>query len=810
MKFKPMRYGPLLVIAMATTVGAFDYAVFVVDPPITDEVILPSRPLPDICRPGTTLTVRACPGEYEPASFLITTPEPLEAVRIAVAPLSGAVGTLPADCLDVRIVKRWQRGSRIGDLEPPPKVLLKNDAMLVGRPAPTDDYPERLVNAAPDGLRDTARLQPCRIDDLKQFWVTVHVFESVQPGSYTTTLRVIPGNARPVDLTLELEVYPFPLLAPMLDYSTYYPVTLVPDDSPNWRTGKWTNTAWITADQYERELRNMLAHGVANPNLYCGVGKREDGTLDFSRLEAVLALREKVGIGPGVPLYTMSGAAEPVSRRLTAEEKAERTRDVRQIMAWGRQRGYNDIYWAGIDEAGGSQLVGERDSFQAIRDGGGKTWVACSRDTFDLVGDLLDHPVYMCDPKGIALDRLRESLSLDHPRMLPLDDTEGRARNRARLVAHFADMVGFTPDRAGGLGGTIDEVHRLGRKIHTYTYPWSAWPLPAVHRHHNGLGLWKLGFDGSMTWAYIHIKGTLGPDEIQQGFWGYAIRTENGVLDTLRWEGFREGVDDVRYLTTLIDAIARATGTMGSHALVTESLAWLGTLNPAEADLNEIRSEMARRIIALRDLGERRKGMIHIDAAQMGKAPADETWDDEFNGEGLPGVSGWEGPVNSSMYHTDIPPGYLIANGNPGGLFHKPLPRCSKADGWTLEWAMQAHALQQLEAPLPLVAWADDSNALNLVYSRDSVTLKDHLPDSGLRLPLKLDIYHIYRLVRQPASDTIELYIDNRPEPALSITPAACEQPHGDKGSLRRVSWGNSLYQARWDFVRYHGGATTP
>jgi hypothetical protein len=162
------------------------------------------------------------------------------------------------------------------------------------------------------------------------------------------------------------------------------------------------------------------------------------------------------------------------------------------------------------------------------------------------------------------------------------------------------------------------------------------------------------------------------------------------------------------------------------------------------------------------------------------------------------------------MYSNDIPPGYLIANGNPGCVFSKQLPRYSKTGGWTVEWAMQAHALHQLEAPLRLMKWADDSNLVAVVYSQDSVTLKDHLQDSGETLSLVLDKYHIYRLVRQPESDTVELYIDNQPEPALSITPAACQMPHCDNSNLRCVAWGGSRYQARWDFVRYHGGATSP
>jgi hypothetical protein len=33
--------------------------------------------------------------------------------------------------------------------------------------------------------------------------------------------------------------------------------------------------------------------------------------------------------------------------------------------------------------------------------------------------------------------------------------------------------------------------------------------------------------------------------------------TADGVVDTLQWEGYREGVDDVRYVTTLVDMVKK-------------------------------------------------------------------------------------------------------------------------------------------------------------------------------------------------------------------------------------------------------------
>ena len=802
---------PILLFAVtALPVVQADYTVHVVDTPITNRSIVAGKPLPDVCKPGRVLTVSACRGEYEPASFVVVTDQPLKGVEIEVGALKGSQGTLDADAVDVRIVWHWVAGSRIGDLHPARNVLVKNDSMLMVKPMPTEEYPARSIIVAPNGLRDATQLQPVDIDDLKQFWITVQVPREAKSGSYRAGLKIKPQNAPPAELTLNLEVYPFELLAPMMENSIYYPVTLVAEGSPDWRTGKWVNTAWITPKQYLLELENMVAHGLTNPNIYTGVQWDAEGAMDFDNFEKVLALREQAGIGPGVPLYAMSNVAEPISKKLSVDEKKQRVEDVRMIMDWARQRGYPDLYWAGMDEASGSRLVGERDSFQAVLDGGGKTWVACSAGFYNLVSDVLSLPVVMCNPNNVPLDRLQESLSLDHPRMLPLDDHEGRARAKARLIAEYEQMVSVIPLEKSGYRAVLDSTHRRGNRVFAYAFPWTSAPVPETHRRTHGLALWQMGFDGSMNWAYTHIKGSLGPAAIRQGGYGYVIRTEDGVLDKLRWEGFREGVDDVRYLTTLIDVLGRVAGTYGKEPLVAETLKWLTELNVRKADLNATRLEMARRIIALRELGGHVKPLIEIDPRKLKGAPANEEWDIQFSGDGLPDSEIWKGHPNSMKFHIDLPPGFLLAVGNPGGEFHRPVSGCTKATGWTVEWGMKAETLHQLPAPLDLVSFRDDTNAVALRYTKTSVTLKDHLPDSGATLDLKLDEYHLYRLVRQPGSDTVELYIDNRPEPALAFAPAACELPHCNVNNINRVQWGNSVFQARWNFFRYHKGATIP
>ncbi len=76
----------LVALGFAGLVGTLchgaDYTVHVVEPAVTNHMILRDGLLPPICREATALEIFACRGEYEPASFVITTSEPLKDVRV--------------------------------------------------------------------------------------------------------------------------------------------------------------------------------------------------------------------------------------------------------------------------------------------------------------------------------------------------------------------------------------------------------------------------------------------------------------------------------------------------------------------------------------------------------------------------------------------------------------------------------------------------------------------------------------------------------------------------------------------------------
>jgi hypothetical protein len=75
-----------------------------------------------------------------------------------------------------------------------------------------------------------------------------------------------------------------------------------------------------------------------------------------------------------------------------------------------------------------------------------------------------------------------------------------------------------------------------------------------------------------------------------------AYPTVDGVVDTVQWEGYREGVDDTRYLATLLRAIDRSPP--GRRSDADAARRWLNDLD-IDGDLDAIRSAMIDWILKL-------------------------------------------------------------------------------------------------------------------------------------------------------------------------------------------------------------------
>ena len=87
-----------------------------------------------------------------------------------------------------------------------------------------------------------------------------------------------------------------------------------------------------------------------------------------------------------------------------------------------------------------------------------------------------------------------------------------------------------------------------------------------------------------------------------------AYRNYGGIVDTIQWEGYREAIDDIRYMTKLQQEIkiALASGDIDRILQAKKAQQYLATLDPKQMDLNAVRMEVIHYISKLMNLAEKK------------------------------------------------------------------------------------------------------------------------------------------------------------------------------------------------------------
>ncbi len=578
--------------------------------PIKDanRAILPSAAaVPGVL--SDTLNVVATPGEYEPASFVVRPERDIERLTFHVTDLKATTGRrIAASAVDLKVVKCWYVASDAehfnegvfnrGEFVLTPELLLNDDSLVLVdyerkrnyvRLAYADDYTgERLDPGDPPApgyywisnpdhdtgadriefpVNDAPTLRPVAIrgGENKQFWVTVHVPDDAAAGVYEGRINLKAGGEAMGGVALRMRVLPFRLAEPKTCYdpneefhsSIYYNEICDPV----------TDTSFLrNPKQVRADLANLYAHGVTNPIV------RQ--WQDFFKLESlgyVMRVRQELGVRTktmfyrGTPPHTFYelGGAEAV--------KAQ----VRKVMDFVKPWGIEEVYFYGIDEAlqgkdeGLQRLLSQRPMWEAVHEAGGKAYSAGVRvghyagtksegGNFELIGDLQD-----------------------------------------MLVCHGP------PSREEAA-----RWHSVGHKVACYANPQSGKEEPERYRRNFGILLWRSNYDAAMTFAYMWLPHSIlcwndfaGP---VGGYRAYNMvyPTDDGVIDTVQWEGYREGIDDIRYATTLMQAIAAAKHSKddAAVALAAEAERYIEQVD-LSGDLDGVRVQIIGYILRLKSHG---------------------------------------------------------------------------------------------------------------------------------------------------------------------------------------------------------------
>ncbi|MCA9473352.1 MAG: hypothetical protein MRJ96_11445 [Nitrospirales bacterium] len=491
------------------SVTATTHKVVVVDNPLSDEWILPySDPVPNTSD-RRVVSIVASPGEYEPASFVL---------RAGTSPLSNVVvkahdlksledqESIPAGLLDVRIVKSWYQSAAImrrvapGQTKQFVSELLLHDDQLV-----QVDHQRQvnLVRTRPT-IYDAPSLLPFTVQACtnKQIWVTVKLPETIPAGHYSGTISITmnrDGLKIQDHVDLDVEVLQQRLLKPAYTVGMFYLGWLTNPKSTSF-TGRSK-----TRRQMQEEFLDMKEHGVDTVGLdhqYNSHSPEKGIQHAFENFRDSAKMLLDAGYSNDKLVYIDWNMNE-------SNSPAQYTRKIDALRNLSISLGYRRLWVYNQDEKKYHQLISQRHTFETVH-------------AFDALN-------ITAVTKASIAQRLKGLLDV-------------------AIIQHDTSEHVISSLKADGIAPLA------------YGMPHSTEERPATTRATYGFSMVRKGFSGIFSYAYQ--SGYCWDDWAQWGVQNYrpgvmAYPTEGKPIPTLQWEGWREAIDDLRYLATYLQ---EATG----------------------------------------------------------------------------------------------------------------------------------------------------------------------------------------------------------------------------------------------------------
>ncbi len=473
--------------------GGFELAVL--NDPISSRQVLPFRIKLEGVSKADEIYLDAAPDSFVSASFVIRSgTADLKGLMVEVSSLSAREGkgggAIPAADIDIRLVKCWYQAG-IGLSDTRHKTLMP-ELLLHDHDLVRVDYKNQVNLLKNLGrIEDADTLQPFSLPSRQnqQVWLTIRVKAGISPGFYEGNIRVFNHQFKK-ELQLTLEVLPFTLPDPMLFYGLYYTGELADSGHPV------VSSTRKSAAQMRADFADLAGHGITDVVFWPGPG----GGLDPGLLRRMLDLRKDAGLGSNRPLlYCASDLSSNALNAPPLTPNASRlTPDA-------------------LDPSSPkSSIVNRQSSIEK----------ADSTNSMDT-----KNPTNLSF-KGFALGPLSRLLKNSSP----------------------ADLWVVSEAITDGVIADISAAHNLKKTVYLCGSPMAGREEAEIYRNNYGFKMFYAGADGVLAFAYQ------GDD--QGDCWDdfrppaprpqvMAYPTVKKPVSTLQWEGWREGVNDVRYLTLL-------------------------------------------------------------------------------------------------------------------------------------------------------------------------------------------------------------------------------------------------------------------
>jgi hypothetical protein len=504
----------------------------------SDFIIYPVYPLEFIYadsdlytrKPVVEFSLRAGQGEIKPLTFAVFARDAIEDMNIKLSDLvcdncDNVARIDPAESADIRVVKIWEQSGvswQISNNDNPtlpflnyqkvlvPELLLKDDRKLIldGEDG-AGGYKRPVVLSYPFGTNIPA-------GTLKQIWINFSIPDSQLPGVYHGNISFSKGDGEPFAVRpVAIEVLPFKLPSAKLNYGTYYP----------WRLSGNPKLV-VTEDLYLKDLKEMKRCGMES--IYIDYGIEHDET----NLNLMLAGIKSAGLKGPIVINIGSWLDIDV---LEADRRISKIKEVFSADDYFKNIKY---YIYGVDEPH------SEDKYNLHK------WTS----------------VFIHDYQEKAMTAIFPSVC-----------------QRLKIEGEGLDWANLSIVSRGVNPQYIDELRKgiLSRTAPFMTHYWQFYEEnPTRNRMLSGFYLWQSGLDGAFPFGYqnwspkyyspynnniIRADGlSLSRKDIRPfgdgkyaKFFNVVYPSLEGPVSTLQWEGFRQGVNDVRYLTYLESLIEK-------------------------------------------------------------------------------------------------------------------------------------------------------------------------------------------------------------------------------------------------------------
>jgi len=516
------------------------------------------------------LRMQASPGEYEAVQFTVCAAKDIEAIRVTAGGLRSGEASIPDSRVSVYLVRR---------------VLQRKGYWKTRQPTNYETISRFLFPNRPFWLPQ---------GNFKEVHVLVHVPDDAKPGDYRGTIRMEPPGLEATEMALSLTVHPIQLVQPKHKrYGMYYRLGGVVEKP----------------ETMHAEFADMAAHGCTMIKGHAAIdfGKDEDGSItwDFSHIRTMLEVGREHGFFGEITVYDNLPRLAPLMGH------------------------------KGLNKEGEGEPVAGKDDLLDVA-------TRCFADLKKLERKYPEYE-FLLTHMDEVFGRGRLARYLDYAEVL-------RKTSDFRIYITMHTRPGAWEPYIERADPWIDVRCHNGHSLETWLHAGNTWEDFAKiltdagddgwiyhnmrgaffraewNRFINGLFMWVSPLEVHVPWMYYSYGGSAFDDTDSDRFdFGYAFpnpddRTQ--MLSTLHYEAFREGCDDIRYIATLEQAIAKAkargVGASAARAWLAQIKALLpqlpqdikdinvespytvaATRRFSGADYDTIRGQTARHIIAL-------------------------------------------------------------------------------------------------------------------------------------------------------------------------------------------------------------------